>query len=201
LKKDKKGESSKDGATLQEREDEQARLDYLQEMADEQARLDSLQESEYEQARLDSLQQSENEQARLDSLQKHEQGESSKEGASLEQSESTETKKEDNTELSVDHYKKVSDMRREMAQEFNDITMKLNSKENNLSQEEREHLLNASLQLRSDVTNYDNYIQHLREVLNIQPEEGCSSQDNSSEEYSSEYSSDEESRPTKRPKK
>jgi hypothetical protein len=162
LKKDKKGESSKDGATLQEREDEEARLD---------------------------------------SLQEHAQSESPKEGANLEQSESTETQKEDNTELSSDHYYNVSGMRRQMAEEFNDITMKLNSKDNDLSQEQREHLLNASVQLRKEVTNYDNYLQHLREVLNIQPEDECSSQDNSGEEYSSDYSSDEESRPAKRPKK
>jgi len=160
FKKSKVGESSKDGANLQEREDEKARLD---------------------------------------SLKKHEQGKSSKEGASLEQSDITETPKLGNTELSK-QYSQLSDMRRGMAREFNEITEKLNSKKSNLSPEERERLLSQSVHLRSEVTNYDNYIQHLRDVLNIQSEDEYNSQDNS-EEFSSEYSSDEESRSPKRPKR
>ena len=186
LRVNKIGESSKDGATLQQREDDQARLNSLQQREDDQARLDSLQR--------------EDDQARLDSLKRHEQDESSKERASLEQSNLTETQEEDSSELSPERYRRISGIRRDMAKEFNDIAIKLNSDEIILSQEQRANLLSKSLYLRSEVAQFDNYLQYLREVLNIQPEDEYNPPD-SSEESSSEDSSSEESRPSKRPKR
>jgi hypothetical protein len=167
----------------------------------EKARLDSLiMDNRGESSKQGAISgQNELEKARLDSLRMDNRGESSKQGASSGQNELVERQKE--VELSYDHYSKVSESRRAMAQDFNDITMKLNSKDDNMSPEQREFLLNESIKLKNDVTMYDAYIESLKRVLNIPSEEEGNYPDYSSEESTSEYSSDEDSRPHKRPKK
>lgn len=159
LKRDTAGESSKEGATLQQREDEKARLD---------------------------------------SLREH-RGEPSTQGTSLGPNESAETQKD--VEVSYDYYCKVSESRRVMARNFNDIAMKLNSKDDNLSPEQRQFLLDESVQLRKDVTKYDIHIENVKKLLNISSDEEDNNPYYSSEESKSESSEEEESRPHKRPRK
>lgn len=160
LKSDKIGESSKQGATLQQREEEQARLD---------------------------------------SLRGH-RGESPTEGESLGQNKPTEKEKE--IVLSYGHYMDVTGSRRATIRNFNDITMKLNSKHGNMDPEQRQFLLEESLQLKKDVENYNAYIDYLKKLLDIPSDDQGYNSNSSSEESTSEYSSssDEEARPNKRPK-
>lgn len=171
----------------------------------EKARLESLRANKIGESSAEGAKFGERENARanLDFLKKPEQGESLKGDANLE-SHFNETQEQDDTEYSVDRYYTAMDLRRERAKEFNDITMKLNEENSSISPQEREDLVNKSVGLRSEVNQYDKYLDHLREVLNIQPENESNSQDNSednSEDYSSEYSSEEESRSAKRPKR
>jgi hypothetical protein len=171
----------------------------------EKARLESLRANKIGESSAEGAKFGERENARanLDFLKKPEQGESLKGDANLE-SHFNETQEQDDTEYSVDRYYTAMDLRRERAKEFNDITMKLNEEKSSISPQEREDLVNKSVGLRSEVNQYDKYLDHLREVLNIQPENESNSQDNSednSEDYSSEYSSEEESRSAKRPKR
>lgn len=171
----------------------------------EKARLESLRANKIGESSAEGAKFGERENARanLDFLKKFEQGESLKGDANLE-SHFNETQEQDDTEYTVGRYYTTMDLRRERAKEFNDITMKLNEEKSSISPQEREDLVNKSVGLRSEVNQYDKYLDHLREVLNIQPENESNSQDNSednSEDYSSEYSSEEESRSAKRPKR
>lgn len=171
----------------------------------EKARLESLRANKIGESSAEGAKFGERENARanLDFLKKPEQGESLKGDANLE-SHFNETQEQDDTEYTVGRYYTTMDLRRERAKEFNDITMKLNEEKSSISPQEREDLVNKSVGLRSEVNQYDKYLDHLREVLNIQPENESNSQDNSednSEDYSSEYSSEEESRSAKRPKR
>lgn len=140
------------------------------------------------------------EKAKFYSLREHKHGESSKEGATLQERELAFTQEEINTGLSDDDYRKANGIRRDMIRDFNDIIIRLTD-DGNLSEAEREYLVDKSIKLRNEVTNYDNYLQYLKDVLNIQSsQEECSSKDDSSEDFTSESSSEEESRPTKRPR-
>lgn len=168
----------------------------------ERAKLNSLKQGNGESSRQGAtLQEREDEKARLDSLTEH-RGESSPQGVSLGQNESAEKERE--VELSYDYFCAVSESRRATIRNFNDITVKLNSKHDNMSPEQRGSLLEESVQLKKDVDNYDLYINKIKNVLNIPSEDQGYYPNNSSEESTSEYyssSSDEESRPHKRPKK
>jgi len=176
LEESTKGESSRQGATLQERGDEEARVASLRKLMGESS-------------------------TQGGSLGQNESAETQNESAET-QNESAETQKE--VEVSYDHYCAVAESRRATVRNFNDINMKLTSKDDNLSPEQRQFLLEESVQLKEDVGKYDLYIDSLKKLLNIPPEDQGYYPNNSSEESESEYSSseeEEESRPHKRPKK
>jgi len=132
-------------------------------------------------------------------LKGHTEGESSKQGATLQEQERKFFEKpEINTELS--EYKEASKAYHNKVREFNNIMLEIEKKGDTMPQAHKENLLNESIKLRNAVDHYHDYIEHLKKELNIHSSDVSSSEYNSSEEFTSDNSSSEESRPSKRPR-
>jgi hypothetical protein len=166
------GESSRDGATLVEREQEQARLDSLKQ--------------DNGQSSTQGASSGPNESAET-------------QGASLGPNESAERKKE--VVLSYDDFRAASEQRMAIIRAFNNITETLTSENSKLDAVQRQALVEQSVGLKKDVQSMDTYIAALKDYLFIPSNDrGYDSTSNEeSGEYSS--SSEEESRPNKRSKK
>lgn len=142
------------------------------------------------------------EKAKLNSLKEDTQGESSKQGATLEEREFFQ--EQQRIEAGYAEYEQACEIRSDKVREFNAIVDKLHKDNSDNPLPDRENLVNESMKLRNAIDHYADYIKSLKSELNIPSEEeynNYSSEENNSEEFETDNSSSEEERPPKRPKR
>jgi len=142
------------------------------------------------------------EKAKLNSLKEDTQGESSKQGAILEEREFFQ--EQQRIEAGYAEYEEACKTRSDKVREFNAIVDKLHKDNSDNPLPDRENLINESMKLRNAIDHYAEYIKSLKSELNITSEEeynNYSSEENNSEEFESDNSPSEEERPPKRPKR
>lgn len=144
------------------------------------------------------------EEAKKNSLKEHQEeyphthGESSKQGANREWLESLEEQNEqreldENRQIQKEEYLDAVKARKESVRTFNDILDKLEREGDSMDVDYKQHLLEESIKVKSDIESYTTCRDVLKDLYNISSCEEYSSEEDSSEEYSSEENKSEES--------
>jgi len=144
-------------------------------------------EDDFEKARLNSLEEPYNK-------EESKQGESSKQGANLEYQEFL---AEQDKQSKLDKFHNMNKARIESTRQFNDTLEKIYREGDSMDPRDKEFLINETIRLRAEITNYASHAQNLRNELDINSSEEFSYEEDNSEESWNEDSS-EESRPSKR---